>query len=157
MRPVCRSSRLNVQRGSTSTARRWRPISRRRFHGRDADYFRALDTPTLRGRPFAATDTAAAQPVAIVNREFAEALLPGEDPIGRRLRLINPEYPNDWRTIVGVADDAVRELDADIPPTIFTPFDQTPFMWLYVMVRVKGDPASIAGSIRSLVPSVDPG
>jgi putative ABC transport system permease protein len=121
------------------------------------DYFRALDTPILRGRPFAATDTAAAQPVVIVNKRLADSLFPGEDPIGRRLRVINPEYANDWRTIVGVAGDVqYRELDAEMAPTIYTPFDQTPFMWLYMMVRVKGDGTSVARSIRSIVPAVEP-
>jgi ABC-type antimicrobial peptide transport system permease subunit len=39
---------------------------------------------------------------------------------------------------------------------VYTPFAQTPFLWLYFMVRTAGDPASVAGSVRSLVKSVDP-
>jgi len=71
--------------------------------------------------------------------------------------LINPEYANDWRTIVGVVGDVkYRGLNSDAQPTLYTPFAQTPFLWLYVMVRTTGQQPALAGSIRSVVSSVDP-
>ena len=121
------------------------------------DYFRAVRTPVLRGRAFERTDTAGAQPVVVVNRALADAVFPGVDPVGRRLRILNPEYPNDWRTIVGVVGDVrYRGLEDDVPPTVYTSFEQTPFLWLYVMVRSTGDPTALARSLRGVVRSVDP-
>ena len=91
------------------------------------DYFRAVRTPVLRGRAFERTDTAGAQPVVVINRALADAVFPGADPVGQRLRILNPEYPNDWRTIVGVVGDVrYRGLDDDVQPTVYTSFEQTP-------------------------------
>jgi putative ABC transport system permease protein len=121
------------------------------------DYFRAVRTPVLRGRAFERTDTAGAAPVVVINRALADALFPGADPVGRRLRILNPEYPSDWRTIVGVVGDVrYRGLDDDVQPTIYTSFEQTPFLWLYVMVRSPGDATALARSIRGVVREIDP-
>ena len=121
------------------------------------DYFRAVGTPVLRGRPFERTDGSGAPLVALINRTMAERLFPGGDPIGRRIRLLYPEYSSDWRTIVGVVGDVrYRGFEDDVPPAIYTPFEQTPFQWLYVMVRTSGDTGALIRSIRNVVQSVDP-
>ena len=79
--------------------------------------FTALGAPIRRGRQFEAGDTATGLPVAVVNETLANRLFPGQDPIGKRIRLINPEYANDWRTIVGVVGDVkYRGLDRDAQP-----------------------------------------
>ncbi len=120
-------------------------------------YFAALRTPVLLGRPIDATDRAGGTPVVVINRALASLLFPAGDAIGHRLRIINPEQSSDWRTIVGVVGDVkYRGLDEDTPPTLYTPFAQTPFMWLYVMVRTPGTLESITSSLRMAVPSVDP-
>ena len=111
----------------------------------------------LSGRAFQQTDIAGGQPVVLINRALANTVFAGTDPIGRRIRVVNPEYANDWRTIVGVVGDMqYRRLDADMVPTIYTPFSQTPFMWAYVMVRTTGDPSALTRSIKDIVRSVDP-
>jgi putative ABC transport system permease protein len=121
------------------------------------DFFRAARTPLLSGRAIERSDTAAAQPVAVINRTLANQLFAGQDPIGRRIRVINPEYSSAWRTIVGVVGDMhYRGLDGDVQPTLYASFEQTPFPWLYVMVRTTGDPSAVATSIRGVVRSVDP-
>src|SRR4029453_16038008 len=69
----------------------------------------------------------------------------------------NPEQSNDWRTVVGVVDDvAYRGPGEEMLPIIYTPFAQTPFQWLYVMVRAPHITEELTRSIRALVPSVDP-
>jgi putative ABC transport system permease protein len=70
---------------------------------------------------------------------------------------VNPEQSPEWRTIVGVVGDVkYRGLDEDPQPTIYTPFAQTPFMWLYVMVRTPGSLEPTIRSLRTIVPSVHP-
>ena len=119
--------------------------------------FEAWRTPVLSGRAFQLTDTAGGQPVVLINRTLANRVFAGSDPVGRRIRIINPEYPDNWRTIVGVVGDVqFRRLDPDMDPTIYTPFSQTPFMWAYVMVRTTGDPSALTRSIKGIVRSVDP-
>ena len=119
--------------------------------------FEAWRTPVLSGRAFQPTDTASSQPVVLINRRLASTVFAGGNPVGRRIRIINPEYSSDWRTIVGVVGDVqFRRLDRDMDPTIYTPFSQTPFMWAYVMVRTTGDPSALTRSIKGIVRSVDP-
>jgi putative ABC transport system permease protein len=119
--------------------------------------FEAWRTPVLSGRAFRPTDTATSQPVVLINRTLASRVFAGSDPVGRRIRVVNPEYSSDWRTIVGVVGDVqFRRLDRDMDPTIYTPFSQTPFMWAYVMVRTTGDPSALTRSIKGIARSVDP-
>ena len=120
-------------------------------------YFKTMSTPVLRGREIEAIDRPGAQPVAVINRRMAAVLFGTDDPIGRRLRIINPEYAADWRTIVGVVGDVTYQgLDAEVPPTLYTPYAQTPFLWLYVMLRTNGAAPDLARAVRSAVPAVDP-
>jgi len=120
-------------------------------------YFKTLRAPVLQGRPLEAGDRNGSEPVVVINRAFASQLFPSGDAVGHRLRIINPEQSPEWRTIVGVVGDVkYRGLDEETPPTLYTPFAQTPFMWLYVMVRTPGRLDALATTIRSLVPAVEP-
>jgi predicted permease len=119
-------------------------------------YFTALRTPVLQGRAIDATDRAGGEPVVVINRAFASQFFPAGDAIGHRIRIINPEQSSEWRTIVGVVGDIkYRGLDEATPPTLYTPFAQTPFMWLYVMVRTPGRLDALSATLRSLVPAVE--
>jgi putative ABC transport system permease protein len=127
------------------------------FIATSPDYFRALGTRTIAGRGFAPRDGADAAPVAIVSETLARRFFPNTSAIGQRLRLVNPDYPADWRTIVGVVQDVrYQGLDDGPRPIVYTPFAQTPFFWMYMHVRTAGDPVAIVGSLRAAVKSVDP-
>jgi predicted permease len=119
-------------------------------------YFSALRTPVLQGRAIDDRDSASSAPVAVINRTLAAQLFPGEDAIGHRLKLINPEQAADWRTIVGVVGDVQYRSPEEFQSTVYTPFAQTPFMWMYVMVRTPGGVEPMIRSLRTLVPSVHP-
>jgi putative ABC transport system permease protein len=128
--------------------------SRSLFIATTPDFFRTMNTPVRRGRAFERTDVATAAAVVLINETLANALFPSQDPIGKRLRLVNPEQSNEWRTIVGVVSDIKYQgLDSDSASTVYTPFAQTPFLWLYYMVR--GAPGQ-AAAIRQAVTSADP-
>ena len=63
------------------------------------DYFRALKVPLLRGRLFADADSQNSQPVVILNQAAAARYFPGEDAVGKVVRLVGN------RTVVGVVGD----------------------------------------------------
>lgn len=65
-------------------------------------YLNALEIPLLRGRDFTDADTKNAPGVALVSRTLAEAIWPGQNPIGKRVR---PSGVQDWRVVVGEVDD----------------------------------------------------
>jgi putative ABC transport system permease protein len=120
-------------------------------------YFAALRTPVLQGRPFERTDTAGGALVVLINRTLAQQLFPSADAIGRRLKIINPEQSAAWRTIVGVVGDVKYQGLEDQPrPALYTPFAQTPLMWLYMMVRTPAGLEATAQALRKAVPEVSP-
>ena len=109
------------------------------------------------GREFAIGDGADAPAVVVVSETLARRFFPGGSAVGRRLRLVNPDYSAEWRTIVGVVRDVrYQGLDDGPRPIVYTPFAQTPFLWMYVHVRTAGDPMALVGSVRAAVKSVDP-
>ncbi|MGC2499645.1 MAG: ABC transporter permease, partial [Acidobacteriaceae bacterium] len=72
------------------------------------DYFRAMGISLLQGRYFTDADDAQGAPVAIVNHELAEHYWPGENPVGKRLRLGASGMETPWITVVGEVADAKK-------------------------------------------------
>jgi len=72
------------------------------------DYFRALELPIVRGRPFDVGDRRGTPFVAIINETMAERVFRGREPVGQRLFQQAGPDGADERTlqIVGVAKDA---------------------------------------------------
>jgi len=86
------------------------------------DYFSAMKVPLLSGRYFTKADTAKAPLVVIVNRKLAEHYWPGEDPVGKRMRLGTPETKSPWLTVVGeVANVKQDSPDVDTQDQYYQP------------------------------------
>ena len=87
----------------------------------DPEYFQTMAIPLLAGRAFQASDRDLAPRVAIVSRELADTYFPGEDPVGRSIRLNGPDAVQ----IVGVAANVrSQQLQADAAPELYVPHAQ---------------------------------
>nr|MDQ3805976.1 ADOP family duplicated permease [Acidobacteriota bacterium] len=118
-----------------------------------ADYFGALRIQLKSGRAFAASDSAEAPPVVIINEAMARAFFAGEDPLGKRIRT-GDKSP--WVTVVGVVGDVRhRGLEVDTRPEMFFPHAQTPSRQMTLAVRAAGDPLALVGPVRERVRAVD--
>ena len=121
-----------------------------------ARYFRTLDIPLLRGREFDERDRKTSRPVLIVNERLAQMFWPGQDPIGREVRL--PDYGNPMAEIVGLVKDVkYRDLRGEVGPMFYRPLLQsrsTDAMTLHV--RATSDPGALAGAIRREMQGLDP-
>lgn len=117
--------------------------------------FSTLQIPILRGRDFTDRDRAGSEPVVIVSRELAERLWPGDEPLGKRLRLGRPGTR--WMSVVGVVGD-VRD-NGEIRGTWYLPYGQnaeTPAaVRVNLMVRSTGSIDAIAGAVQSAIHAVD--
>lgn len=119
-------------------------------------YFATLGTALVAGREFTVSDSETAPRVIVVSRTLARRFFPQGDAVGRRLRLVNPDQSNEWRTIVGVVNDVrYSGLDDSDPPVIYTPFAQTPFLWMYMHVRTADEPMAMVSTIRQAMKSID--
>ena len=122
------------------------------------DYFRALGIPLRRGRYFDSRDSADAQPAVLVNRRLAEQYWPGEEAIGKRLKVGPLDSPNSWLTVVGVVGDTRQTGLNEQKLEFYVPYAQELRSFMAprdLVVRTKSDPAVIAAAVRRAVWSVD--
>ena len=121
-----------------------------------SEYFETLGVRPLAGRVFVDGDTGGSLPVVIVNRRFIERFLPVDRAIGHRIRLIDPGSPQPWLTIVGVVPDLfLGGLRADQRSGVYTPLDQKPRFSMRMVIRTRGEPASITPFVRAQVAALD--
>ncbi len=123
------------------------------------DYFRAMGITLQRGRFFNAHDTAESMPVTLVSRRLAAQYWPGEDPVGKRIKIGPLDSPNTWLTVAGVVDD-VRQagLYGDPRMDLYVPYAQERRGFVAprdLVLRTKGDAASVVAAVRQAVWSVD--
>jgi putative ABC transport system permease protein len=114
-------------------------------------YLETLGIPIIRGRALTPEDTAATQPVAVINETMAHRFWPNEDPIGRHL-IYSRESVN--VEIVGVtADVKVTGLGDNNPYNqLYVPYRQRPFLTMWLITR---GPSSIASAARREILAVD--
>ena len=127
------------------------------FIAASPNFFQALGTPILEGRGFTQADTVTAPKVLMLSEGLARRIFPNGGAIGKHVRLMNPEYSDEWRTVVGVVP-TVRYAglgEAD-QPAVYAPFSQAPMLWMYVMVRHTPDAAGLGQSVRAAIRDVDP-
>ena len=124
----------------------------------ERDYFNVMKIPLLRGRSFAASDTAAAPWVVMVNEAWVKRYLPnGENPVGKRIR-ITRSADEPFREIVGVVGDAAEDsLAVAPPPVLYVPVDQDSgySSYLNYVIRTQGDPVAMLGTARAKLRSLD--
>jgi ABC-type antimicrobial peptide transport system permease subunit len=110
----------------------------------------------VRGRPFDARDRDDAPDVAIVSEDVALRLWPGQDAIGKRLKLGDLNSKDNWRTVVGVASRTrYRELRTS-RPTLYVPDTQLIVTAQSLVVRSTASLPQIAEVVREQVRATDP-
>jgi putative ABC transport system permease protein len=138
-----------------------------------SDYFHALGIGVLSGRVFSEADARVALPLirwfpqqrqppridepqavpaAVINQAMARRYWPGEDPIGRRFRvLFSPPI-----TIIGVVKDTRNRSLSDEPgPEFYLSENQEPGSRMTLLVRTDAEPRSLSAAIRTQIWSVD--
>lgn len=106
------------------------------------NYFDVIGIRLLSGRGFEPSDTQHKPPVAIVNETMARTYWPGEEAIGRRLKVDE----SDWIEVVGVAEDLLHMgLSSEVEPKLYLPASQTRRSTNQWVLRIRGDvPAALA-------------
>jgi predicted permease len=127
------------------------------------EYFHLLGMPLERGRLFNDQDLENTPAVAVINQAAARTYWPGQDPLGKRVRLrldardLSKTGTPPWTTIVGVMADARTESLADaVIPQIYRSVYQRPAKDLAIFLRGQLDPSAISGQVRTQVQSIDP-
>jgi putative ABC transport system permease protein len=123
-----------------------------------SDYFRTLGAKVLSGRDFNDAEGASGTPVAIVNQLFASRYWPGEDPVGKRLRLFRDATPGPWLTVAGVASNIIQNdtTRQRFEPLVYLPYRQQPTGGMWVLLKTGVPPGTLAAALRREVQQRDP-
>jgi predicted permease len=120
------------------------------------NYFETFEVALVRGRAFTEADRQGAPYVAVVSEDVAARTWPGEDPIGKRIKLGNLAFADPWRTVVGVARPTrYREL-ARLRPTLYLPAEQFIAAAEMLVLRTASPLVLVGGLVRDRVRAVDP-
>ena len=128
------------------------------YHRVSSDFFRTLRTPFLAGRSFTEDEVRGFANVAIVTENMVKRFWPGQNPLGKRIRLGVLDSKRPWMEIVGVIGvlkyrGVPRNPDTD--PDLFMVFNQrsTDFS---VLVRTSLDPALMLNAVRKRLAETAP-
>jgi len=122
-------------------------------------YFRTLGAAVLSGRDFNDSDGFSAPRVAIVNQRFARRFWPGENPLGKRIRLFSSNTPEAWLTVVGVVSNILQSDIArpELNSLVYLPWRQMAGGDMNVLVRTSVAPGSLRTTFQREVHALDPG
>jgi predicted permease len=114
-------------------------------------YFATMGIPLLEGRDFTRDDIKTAPPVIIVDQTAANHYWPGQDPVGRRLRMWGSMF-----TVVGVAKNSKHQrVNEPLEPMIYFSFFQNADNETIIHVRTAGDPESMAPFVVAAVHQIN--
>ena len=122
----------------------------------DEGYLATMAIPLVMGRGFVPSDTTDTPRVVLINRAMAARFWPEQNPIGKRVRLMDRE--NDpWAEVVGVtADNKYNWIGEGPTPWLYLPQRQDVGSRSTIVVASTGDAAALAGPVREIVKGLDP-
>jgi predicted permease len=115
----------------------------------DGSYFATLGIPLAAGRTFDSSDAKNAPEVVVINHKMAETYWPGDNPIGKQIRIQNG---NRVITVVGVVGDGkYGSLDEPMHPVIYYALSQHYLPQLMLIIRTQGNPRQWAQPLSQMV------
>ena len=121
------------------------------FNAVSEDYFATMRIPVVSGRAFDDRDDASAPKVVIVNVPFARRYWPGQDPIGRAVRIAGESY----RVIGVVREIKYVSVTEDPRPYVYVSLAQNYMPQVTLHVRSSGDASTEQQRVRAAVRRVD--
>jgi macrolide transport system ATP-binding/permease protein len=121
-------------------------------------FFTTMQIPMLQGREIDERDRQGAPPVAVISDLFARTVFPGQNPLGRHLRVGRRNQARDLE-IVGVAATArYGGLKHDVPPVAYLALAQMgpdDLEQATFALRTDGDPLHLVATVRQIVRDAD--
>jgi len=120
-------------------------------------YFHVMSVGILQGRDFTEADGVSGTPVAIVNQRFATLSWPGQDPLGKRLRLYPGNAPEAWLTVVGLVPNIVQNENSpsQVDPLIYLPYRAKPQPDMAIVARTRVPPGTLGTAFRREIQAAD--
>jgi putative ABC transport system permease protein len=118
-----------------------------------SQFFHTMGISVVRGREFTAQDGERGNKVVVINESLARRYWPGEDPLGKQLRI--GESSNPLSEIVGIVKDSVDtgSVREEPPPMLYTPFQDTES--IYLIIHTSIDPNGMIQPLRREISLLD--
>ncbi len=117
-----------------------------------AAYFKVMGIPQLAGQTLPSTVIGNPSPAVLVNSTMAATSWPGQDPIGRRIKLTSFDQDSPWHIVVGVVGDTRQTgLDSSLRPQVYVEQRVDPGQQMIVLIKAAGDPLGFAPVARAAV------
>lgn len=117
----------------------------------DDGYFGVTRMAVASGRGILPSDNEHAAQVVVLNESFAKKYWPGEEPLGRTIKVNDRPL-----TVVGIVRDTkYNKLDETNVPFMFLPYAQHWVSEVNLLVRTKTDAAAMASTIRRALHGLD--
>jgi len=114
-------------------------------------YFESLHIPILEGREFTPDDDEKAPRALIVDQTAAGRYWPGQDPLGKKLRVGGSLF-----TVVGVARNSTHTFVNESPePMVYMSFFQHPGYETMVQVKTGGNPVDLEPMVENAIHGID--
>jgi putative ABC transport system permease protein len=120
-------------------------------------YFKTMTIPLLEGRVFTEGDKADSPPAVVISETTARRFWPGENALGKHIKVGRSTSPQPWLTVVGVVKDVRQfELIIEPKPQMYLAYQQADFFEpRSLIIRTNFDPLSLAGTVRQTVWEID--
>jgi len=124
----------------------------------DPQYFSVMQIPLLRGRVFTEHERLSNDHYLIVNKQFVEQYLPGDDPVGKHVRVAWDTRPEVYE-ILGEVGDTVSDITKPVQPTMYFPIlsgipDRT--SEATIVAYTSADPLTMSMPIQRQISALEP-
>jgi FtsX-like permease family protein/MacB-like protein len=120
-------------------------------------YFQTVGIRLIKGRLLNEFDRTGTERVGVISRRLAERAWPNQDPIGKRLKIGGVNSQSGWTTIVGVVGDVKHEeVAGEGGLDLYVSYQQAPDSNMYVLLRTKAPPMTLADAATRAVWAGDP-
>ena len=121
------------------------------------DYFGTMQIPLIAGREFNERDDRHAPHVIIINQTLARKFFPGENPVGKHMKVgMNADKSDATCEVVGLVGDVKhRNLWLPPDPESYVPYEQNPIGAMSIIVKSGADPMTLLPAIRTQVLAMD--
>lgn len=116
-------------------------------------YFETIGIPILEGRDFTDDDNDKAPQVLIVDQTAANRYWPGQDPVGKKLKIWGQLF-----TVVGMVRNSRHlVMNEDPGPMVYMSYYQNSDWELIIQAKTKGNPADLAPLLERTIHEIDGG
>jgi predicted permease len=124
----------------------------------DPQYFSVMQIPVLRGRVFTEHERLSNDHYLIVSKQFVDQYLPGEDPVGKHVRVGWDTKPEVYE-ILGEVRDTVSDITKPLQPTMYFPIlsgipDRT--SEATIVAYTSADPLTMSMPIQRQISALEP-